>query len=795
MTGWLLTYIVLTALAGLGSLTAAVLIWRRRRVPGAWHLGVMMASCALWCLCAVGELLATTTMHTLFWAKLSYFAIVAIGPSWLLFCLSYTGRLPTAPRSRAWLQGSLAVVPALTVFFIYLWPQVRLMWSSLPLSPPRFGQPLLMEHGPWFPLWVGFSYLALLLGSSFLLYTVLRYVKILTAQALTLVLAIALPLLTSLAYVFEYRALRGLDITAPALAISGALVIFAIKRLEALDVSPAVVPEAHATLWEDMRDGVVIVDHHLRVLSANHAAEALLAGTEETLAGRQLNGLFGGAQLPLPGEEPAFDDLTPSEIIVHDASGTERYLEILASRLGGEDHVGGYALVMRDITRRKQLEEELRSRVWHYELTGLPNRGALREELARALRGRKSKSASPQLAVFLISFAHFREINGTFGHEAGDKLLRSAARRLRTKCDASAFVARLDGDKFAVVLSERDAAVAIAAAASLRRQLTAPFSVHRQKVLLPACIGIALHPHHGSDASTLLRHADVARIAAKESPQGVALYRAEEDPNSPQRLALLHELRKATATGALTLNYQPEIELASQRVIRVEALARWPQADGSTILPGEFIPLAEQNGLLPAISTWALNTALAQLGAREETRDVSVAVNLSPIDLRDPGLVRRVERALEKTGAHPDSLWLEITETSIMHDPEQARRLLTDLRRLGVCTAIDDFGVGHSSLAYLHTLPACDVKIDASFTRDVDSRSSDAAIVRAIATLAHDLGLTVTAEGVETPSALDCLRELGCDHVQGYVIARPMPAADVTRWIRTWQGKARQPDL
>jgi diguanylate cyclase len=233
------------------------------------------------------------------------------------------------------------------------------------------------------------------------------------------------------------------------------------------------------------------------------------------------------------------------------------------------------------------------------------------------------------------------------------------------------------------------------------------------------------------------------------------------------------------------LHYQPEISRANGELVRLEALARWPQADGAMIPPVEFIPLAEQHGLLPALTRWALGTALRQCAEWHQAGHlVDVAVNLSALDLHDSGLVAHLAAELQSSGLEPEHLWLEVTETSIMRDAERARSILAQLREIGVRVAIDDFGTGQSSLRYLRALPANDVKIDQSFVRLMASEPCDAAVVRAAVQLAHDLGLSVTAEGVEDATTLELLRQIGCDHAQGYFIARPMPAEAMLAWMR-----------
>ena len=298
-------------------------------------------------------------------------------------------------------------------------------------------------------------------------------------------------------------------------------------------------------------------------------------------------------------------------------------------------------------------------------------------------------------------------------------------------------------------------------------------------------IGIAVGPEDGVDEGSLMQHADVALYLAKASAHGVSLYEADLDPNSPERLELINDLRKAVGQRELRLSYQPVVRTVGGDVAHVEALARWPRGDGNALDAADFIPLAEECGLIAEITAWALDEALRQCRLWDEAGwRAEVAVNLSTSDLRDPELVARVSAALSRAEVEPERLWLEVTETSAMENPQRARMILGALRASGVRVSIDDFGVGHSSLAYLRTLPAGELKIDRSFVHDVAREAGDRAIVRAAVALGHDLGLTVTGEGVEDAAALQQLTELGCDCAQGYGIAAPMGPDELLDWVR-----------
>jgi diguanylate cyclase (GGDEF)-like protein/PAS domain S-box-containing protein len=779
--GWLHVYMIITVIAGGVAVVLAVLSLKRRHVPGAAFLAAMMGAASLWCGATIGEFVSEALPGKLLWARLGYIGVVSIPWSWLLFCLAYTGRMP---RHSVRVGAALAIVPVMTLAFAFLSPRLPLVWSSASLGESGV-HPLVVVHGQWFWVNATYSYACLFCGSAFLLHAVFGQVRRLTAQGVTIVLAIALPWVANLVTIVGGGKLDGLDLTPPAIVASVVLIAVGLARLQALDVFPGMLPVARDAVFEGMQDGVLVVDGHGHVLIANRAAEHLLSEDGPSLVGRTLEHVLTHAGTPeISRDETACDPEKGDFCIrVLDDGGRRRFLEVVTSNMGSGPRAAGSILVMRDITERRDLEEQLRHKALHDELTGLPNRTLLGEYLKELLSlGRRR---SDGIALLLIDLDRFKEINDTFGHEAGDKLLRVVAERIRQTIRESDMVARLGGDEFAVALAACGAEDAMRLAAGLREALVAPLDFLNQQVCVTASIGVAASPMHGRDAGTLFRHADVALYLAKDSSQGTTLYQANLDPNSPARIGLLNDLRAAIASGRLELYYQPEIDIASGHIARVEALARWPLDDGRMIPPDEFIPLAEQNGLVPGITAWALHTALRQRRAWSDAGwEVDVAVNLSALDLRDPGLVQRVTEALRDAGVDPGHLWLEITETSVMSDPERARRTLVELREIGIRVAIDDFGTGQSSLAYLRTLPACDVKIDRSFVTDVATQPRDGAIVRAAVALAHDLGLSVTAEGVETTEGLQRLRELGCDNAQGYLIARPMPAESALQWAR-----------
>ncbi len=417
-------------------------------------------------------------------------------------------------------------------------------------------------------------------------------------------------------------------------------------------------------------------------------------------------------------------------------------------------------------------------------LTGLTNRALLRERAEQAL------AVAPRLALLLMDLDRFKEVNDTLGHQVGDLLLQRIGPRIRTVVGAVDTVARLGADEFAILLPGTDVAEAEHVAKMLLTVLAEPFDLDGRRVDIGASIGIALYPDHCADPITLLRQADVAMYVAKHTRTGYAVYTAEQDNYTPHRLALMGELREALAANELTVHYQPLVTLASGQMVGVEALLRWPHPQRGMVSPDEFIPLAERNGLITAVTAWALEHTLAQAAVWEATGlKVDVAVNLSAYTLHDPSVYDLVVGVLHRHGLAPTRLTLEITESALMLDPERARAMLGRLRDLGVRVSIDDFGTGYSSLGYLKDLPADEVKIDKGFVMGMGagdhlSALKNAALVQSIVAMAHALGLGVVAEGVETAEAEQRLVALRCDTAQGYHLSRPLPPEELERWAR-----------
>ena len=419
----------------------------------------------------------------------------------------------------------------------------------------------------------------------------------------------------------------------------------------------------------------------------------------------------------------------------------------------------------------------------HDALTGLPNRTLFSHRIDQVLTaGRRSDRIA---AVMLIDLDHFKEINDTLGHHAGDRLLQEVAERLDATLDETDTVARLGGDEFGVLLPECDGhEEAGAVAERLLTQLREPFSIDGLTLEVDASIGIACAPDHGADVEQLNQRADIAMYAAKEGGRGYVMFEPQLDRYSPRRLSLAGSLRSAIADGEIVLFYQPKAKLSNGKIIGVEALARWRHPRLGLIGPSEFVPIAEQTGLIGPLTTHVLEEALHQVRQwADQGEELSVAVNLSARSFLDAQLAVEIPRLLERTGVPAHLLELEITESMLMLDPARAKVTLDRLSAIGLSLSVDDFGTGYSSLANLKRLPVDGIKIDKSFVIDMPHDASDAAIVRSTIDLAHNLGLRVVAEGVESHEAWRRLEDLGCDLAQGFHVSRPIPAEAMTRLL------------
>ncbi|HEV8230230.1 MAG TPA: EAL domain-containing protein [Candidatus Limnocylindria bacterium] len=449
-------------------------------------------------------------------------------------------------------------------------------------------------------------------------------------------------------------------------------------------------------------------------------------------------------------------------------------------------HVSVYlltALIMSGALRelfelRKQREYQL----FHDLLTGLPNRALLLERLQQQLL--RLPRSGESVGLLMMDLTDFKAVNDSLGHDVGDDLLRQIGPRLASTLRASDTVARLGGDEFAILLPGTDDTGAARVATKILSSLEQAFTLEGETLDVGASIGIAVAPAHASEADQLLSRADVAMYAAKGSLGGFTVFSTEHERDGAGRLAMMAELRRAVDEGELVLYYQPQLDLRTGSVTSVEALVRWMHPKRGLVGPDEFIPVAERTGLIKRLTRTVLTEAIRQARAWELAGlRVPIAVNLSMRNIHDPQLPQTIAQLLQRWDAKPDLLRLEMTETVLAADPERALQTMDSLRAMGVHIALDDFGTGYSSLAYLNRLPLDEIKIDRSFVLGMITDESSATIVRATVELGHGLGYAVVAEGVENTETRQRLTALGCDSIQGFLVARPMPADQAAEWI------------
>lgn len=473
-------------------------------------------------------------------------------------------------------------------------------------------------------------------------------------------------------------------------------------------------------------------------------------------------------------------------------------------RVRGSAEVKSLARVFNDMsTELSKLHARYRHMAYTDSLTRLPNRASFQRRLRQMWR-HANQQHEGRFAVLILDLDAFKEVNDSLGHQVGDALLRQVSGRLREAVQAcqqpgwadhlgvpfpalqGVRVARLGGDEFALLLPGIDDEPALLSfARGLCERLQLNFEVEGQMIAVGGSIGISVYPRHGGDPSTLMRRADVALYAAKAGRQPVMIYSGALDEHSLSQLTLRSELASAIQRGALTLHYQPKVDLAAKRVLGVEALVRWPHPQRGLLMPNVFLPVAEQRGMMLGLTQWVIQASLRQYAEWQQHGIIlPVAVNLSASVLYDLALPDFIGKELSRWGLDASAIEVEITENATMANPERALIILDRLHGMGISMAIDDFGTGYSSLGYLKSLPVSKIKIDKSFVLEMLGSHSDAKIVHATIDLAHNLGLQVIAEGVENREVLALLDQLRCDEVQGYYISAPLPGNEVLSWLR-----------
>ena len=573
-------------------------------------------------------------------------------------------------------------------------------------------------------------------------------------------------------------------------ALLGSLIVWKmltrIKRLIDAQAQTESKLRQSAAVFENASEGVLITDTDANIVAVNQAFTEITGYSEAEILGKNPRLLKSGCH-----DRAFYTDMWSSLLQRGEWKG-----EISGRRKNGEvfpkwqtitgihndnGKLTHYVSVFSDISHIKESEEQLHHLAHHDSLTGLPNRLLLLARLEHSLQHASREGCN--VAVMFLDLDHFKKINDSFGHPAGDKLLQMVAARMLRSVRKDDTVARLGGDELTVILgSLDDANYAATAAENILERLEKPFHLQGQDVFVSASIGISIYPQDGKDTTSLLKNADTAMYMAKnEGRQRYHFYSQELTDKACEALTLESQLHRALDREELLLHYQPQISLRDGRIVGVEALLRWQHPEIGLVSPDKFIPLAEESGLIQPIGKWVLRTACLQAKAWQEQglARVRMSVNLSGRQLARADIVDEVREVLEATGLSPACLELELTESSVMTQAGQAASTLDALRALGTTIAIDDFGTGYSSLAYLKRFPVDRLKIDRSFVRDIPRDANDVALAKAIIALAQSLSLDVVAEGVETEAQREFLKAIGCQEMQGFLISAPRPASDL----------------
>ena len=535
---------------------------------------------------------------------------------------------------------------------------------------------------------------------------------------------------------------------------------------------------------------IIITDTDARIEYVNQAFVDKTGKSLEQVIGQRPSILQSG-KTPLFTYEEMWDRLRKGENwqgeLVNRYKDGREYIELahISPVRDAKGVITHFLSLQEDITEKKRTEERIQYLAHYDVLTGLPNRVLLEERSRFSINSAKRKGTN--LALIFFDLDHFKNINDSLGHSTGDALLIELSRRLRDVLREDDVISRLGGDEFILLLSDIDEVGAEKVAEKLLHTVNQSYVIGQYDLNVSASIGIAVYPEDGEDLETLLRNADTAMYRAKQDGRNnFRFFTQEMQARSGRHLELVNALRYALERDQLQVVYQPQIELQSGRVLGVEALLRWYHPEMGSVSPAEFIPVAEETGLILAIGEWVLRTAVSQIKSWHEQgwNTLSVAVNLSAIQFRHTDLPGTVSQILRESQLAANFLELELTEGVAMIDPSGAIAIMNDLHQRGVRMAIDDFGTGYSSLSYLKKFKVSKLKIDQTFVRDISSDPEDKAIISAVISMARSLGMRTIAEGVETDEQLAFLRAHQCDEVQGYLFARPLSAAQLEQFMQ-----------
>jgi diguanylate cyclase (GGDEF)-like protein/PAS domain S-box-containing protein len=760
----------------------ALYAYRHRGVQGTLLLVLLLLAMSEWALAYTLELAVADPAGKVFLTKAKLVGALALPPLWLALTLYPTGRTGWLNRRYLALLAILSVFMLALVWTDVAWRYVRLE-SSGPLGTLEVG------FGFWFWVIVAWSHGLLLLGAALLVSNFFGSQPLYRKQSAMLLLAALAPSVANGLNLMELTPIAHLDLTPFAFPLAAGALLWAISRYGLLDLVP--VHRDHVV--QGMNDGVIVLDSRNRVVDLNPAAEWILGSASSEAVGRDISRLVanrtgwlieGYSEASLLGryrrEGKAYMEVGTGE------GPARRHYGLVLSSLGEAKHRrANHLLLLRDITERK-LDEDHLDRLAHYDLlTGLPNRRLFYDRLNQAIaRARRRKAKVALLFVDLDSFKH---INDTFGHDIGDLLLKEVADRLTGCLRDVDTVCRLAGDEFVVLLTDiAEAGDATAVAQRIIETLSGPYTLKDHELSVTTSMGISVYPTDGQNGAVLLEKADIAMYSAKNLGKNrFEFYMEQRSVDAHERLGLEGELKLALKRREFRVYYQPIVSMESGEAFGIEALVRWEHPERGLLSPAEFLPLAEEVGLIVPIGLSVLEESCTQALRWHEWRGpgapLAVCVNLSSTQLKHPTLVQDVTRILRETGLEADNLVLEISESTIMEDLSSASAILERLKSLRVRIVVDDFGTGYSRLPDLNRLPVDFLKLERSLVGGLEKDREKMTLAAATVALAHALGLGVIAEGVETSQQLAHLRGLGCDLAQGHYLGEALPPSRAER--------------
>lgn len=739
-------------------------VWRRRGNPGAATLAVLIWSLALWGVAhALGvgaqNSLSASILHLAGRASQLVAAFL-----WFLFALRYTGQDRRLTRTRVVLTS---VLP-LAILTVIAGEHVlqRVFGDPVGLSALTYG------NSSW--LTPACGALFLILGSMLVFRTLLHPQRLYRMQSLCLLAGVLVPWAATAACQFGLIApAASLYLEAAILALSGFALALALFRYRLLDLSPV----AYDLLIENTCDGMIVLDMRKRILDINPSAERIIGYAASQVLGRSFRdimssrlGLASGKRGPtgtFPGR-PENQGRDRSEIKLGEGEDARYYDVTLSALYGPGGRQTGHLVILHETTERRLVVERLDRMARYDPLTGLPNRSFFYEKLSQEILRNRNL-----LAVLFLDLDRFKIINDTLGHEVGDLLLKEAASRLRPTLREYDFAARLAGDEFTVILPEiSDVSDVALIADQIIKRFAEPFEIAGHELLVTASVGACICPIHGKDPSTLVKNADIAMYQAKAAGKNrYALLEEAPLGYHTRHLEFEVELARAIENDELRLFYQPEIETDTGQVIGVEAVLRWEHPERGLLNPKDFLPLAEETGLISYIEWWVLHEACRQMRFWQEwnpaNSPLTLSVNLFSRHLSHPDLMGEISCILEETGLLPESLVLGLKAEALDEDAPLTTATLQALKKLGVGLAVEGFGAGRTSLVGLKRLPLDVLKLDGSLTSGIERVDQNAEMISAVISLGHSLGLRVVAKRVENVQQLVRLRDMGCDAVQG----------------------------